>query len=73
MAQEIIFQETLVSDEHIAKALCVSKSWVRKQRFLRRRSEPHFLTIDAISLGGLPRYRRSDVEVWLASLCEAPS
>jgi hypothetical protein len=54
--------EQLLSDEDIARILKVSRSWMRQQRFKRRRHEPHFLDIDSVNVGGLPRYRLSDFE-----------
>ena len=58
----------LFIDSKLAELLSLSYSWVRKQRWMRRGSQPHVLTIDPIMIGSAPRYRVSDVEAWLASL-----
>ena len=58
----------LLNDRDIAQSLSISTSWVRKQRFLRRKGENHFLTIDPVMIGSVPRYWREDFENWLVSL-----
>ena len=58
----------LFNDSKLAELLSLSRSWVRKQRWLRRGGQPHVLTIDPIMIGSAPRYRASDVEAWLATL-----
>lgn len=55
----------LLDDGKIASRLSVSRSWVRKQRFLRRHDLPHVLDIDPILVGSLPRYRASDIDRWI--------
>jgi hypothetical protein len=55
----------LISDRDIAEHLSMSKSWVRQQRLLRRRGEPHFLTIDPVMIGTSPRYRVEDLDALL--------
>ena len=55
----------LLNDRAISDMLCMSPSWVRKQRWLRRKGEPHILTIDPILIGSTPRYRQPDVITWL--------
>jgi predicted DNA-binding transcriptional regulator AlpA len=57
----------LVRDAHIAELIGMSKSWVRKQRMLRRRGVDHVLAIDPVMIGTVPRYRLADVEAWLCS------
>ena len=58
----------LLSDSYIAGMLGVSRSWVRKERFNRRHKKLHSFTVDPVHVGSLPRYRREDVEAWIASL-----
>jgi len=48
--------------------LGMSRSWVRKERFNRRRGLPHTLTIDPVMIGSTPRYRQSEVMDWVESL-----
>jgi len=55
----------LISDRDIAEHLSMSRSWVRQQRLLRRRGEPHFLTIDPVMIGTSPRYRVEDLDALL--------
>ncbi len=63
----------LISDADIAGMLGMSRSWVRKERFNRRRGLPHTLTIDPVMIGSVPRYRRSEVMDWVACLENEPS
>ena len=58
----------LVDDAQIAKLLSMSRSWVRKQRFLRRRELRHDFTIDPVMIGSSPRYRLVDVMAWIDAL-----
>ena len=58
----------LLDDGDIASRLSVSRSWVRKQRFLRNHNQDHILKIDPIYIGSMPRYRESDVTNWLSSI-----
>ena len=55
-------------DKQIADILSLSRSWVRKQRWLRRHGHPHVLTLDPVMIGSVPRYCVEDVEAWLLSL-----
>jgi hypothetical protein len=57
--------EPLVTDADLARLLKISRSWIRKQRMLRRAGLPHALTVDAIMIGSVPRYRRADIQAWL--------
>jgi len=61
-------QSTLMSDDDIALHLSLSVSWVRKQRWLRKRNEDHSLTIDPVHIGKTPRYRTEDFQAWLDDL-----
>jgi hypothetical protein len=58
---DIHIQKRLMSDKDIAAHLSISRSWVRRQRWLRKKGEPHFLTIDPIMVGTSPRYRLEDL------------
>jgi hypothetical protein len=62
------FPDNLLSDEQVAKVIGFSVAYLRKQRFLRRKGQPHAFTLDSILIGGTPRYRASDLTNWLASL-----
>jgi hypothetical protein len=56
----------LMNDSDIASALRMSRSWVRKQRYLRKRDLPHAFDIDPVMVGSVPRYWVRDVMAWLA-------
>ena len=56
----------LLCDLDIAALLRMSRSWVRKQRMLRRAGLPHVLAVDPVMIGKCPRYRRAELETWLA-------
>lgn len=59
----------LMNDSLIASLLSVSRGWVRKERYKRRKGFPHVLTIDPVQVGSrLPRYKRTDVIAWIESL-----
>ena len=60
------------SDKCLARRLGFSPSWVRKQRWLRRKGEDHVLTVDPVLFGGSPRYRLSDIKEWLDGLEVTP-
>ena len=73
MPNEFRKDSVLISDADIADMLGMSRSWVRKERLNRRRGLPHTLTIDPVMIGSAPRYRRSEVVDWVASLEIDPS
>ena len=58
------------SDKEIASELRMSVSWVRKQRWLRRRGEEHVFAVDPVMIGKTPRYRHNDVQSWIEGLEE---
>lgn len=58
----------LLNDQQLSDLVSMSKSWIRKQRMLRRRGESHTLTIDPVLIGTAPRYRQAEVLDWLNSL-----
>lgn len=60
--------DKLLNDSEVAARLCISRSWIRKQRMYRRNGKHHYFTIDPIMVGSVPRYRESDLELWIASL-----
>jgi predicted DNA-binding transcriptional regulator AlpA len=55
----------LLRDKQIADILSVSSSWVRKERFNRRKGNAHVLDIDPVMIGSAPRYQLSAIEDWL--------
>jgi len=59
----------LLCDLDVASLLRMSRSWVRKQRMLRRAGLPHVLAVDPVMIGTCPRYRRAEIETWLADEC----
>lgn len=73
MSNEFRKNSVLISDADIADMLGMSRSWVRKERLNRRRALPHTLIIDPVMIGSAPRYRRSEVMDWVASLENEPS
>lgn len=60
--------QELLNDKTLARRLDLSTSWVRKQRWLRRKGEDHVLNIDPVMIGDSPRYRAEDIEEWLETL-----
>ena len=58
----------LISDKEVARMIDVSPSWVRKQRYLRKKGENHVLTIDPIRIGSMCRYRIDIIIEWINSL-----
>lgn len=58
----------LVDDKTIAKTLRVSLSCIRGQRHKRYHGEDHWLDLEPVMVGSLPRYRIEDVEAFVASL-----
>ena len=65
----IAYEDThLIHDAQIARMLCVSRSWVRKQRFCRRHNLIHVFNIDPVFVGTAPRYRLAEVLTWIESL-----
>ena len=61
-------ENAYLNDASLAEYIDVSPSWVRKQRYLRKKGEDHFLTVDAIYIGNSPRYKTSEIFNWLQSL-----
>ena len=57
-----------LNDADIASELCLSLSWVRKQRWLRRHEKAHVFTVDPVMIGSVPRYRNDDVQAWMEAL-----
>ena len=58
----------LLNDKDIASELCLSRSWVRKERWLRRHGKEHVFTVDPVMIGSVPRYRNDDVQAWMEAL-----
>jgi hypothetical protein len=55
-------------DAEIAQHLKVSKSCIRGQRYKRRHSHEHWLTIDPVFVGKCPRYVATDFYTWVNAL-----
>jgi hypothetical protein len=68
ISNQIEGQSALLSDDDIALHLSLSASWVRKQRWLRKRGDEHSLAIDPVHIGKTPRYRTEDFQAWLDDL-----
>lgn len=64
----MIARHEFYSDKDVARILNMSPSWVRGQRFKRRRNEPHVLELDARMIGSCPRYVRTEVEALVEKL-----
>jgi hypothetical protein len=62
------FGHQFLTDKDIARALKMSPSWVRVQRFKRHHDQPHILDLEPRYIGTCPRYLRSEVEAFLAGL-----
>ena len=58
----------LLSDKDVARLLRMSASWVRQQRFRRRRGEEHVFTVEPVLLGSVPRYWTAEIEEWIDEL-----
>lgn len=58
----------LIRDKEVAIMVGMSASWVRVQRFKRRRGLDHSFKVDPLLIGTSPRYRITDVTEWLSSL-----
>ena len=56
------------NDRDIARFLGMSPGWVHTQRYFRRQGRSHVLAIDPVQVGASPRYRREDVEAFIAAL-----
>ena len=57
-----------LNDSAVAETVCMSPSWVRVQRYKRRKGLPHTLKIDPVMVGSSPRYRMEDVEAFIEGL-----
>lgn len=60
--------DILLNDQQVSEIVNLSVAWVRKQRYLRKKSEPHSFTVDAINVGNVPRYKMSQIQQWLGNL-----
>lgn len=58
----------LLNDEQVATLLGFSTAWVRKQRYLKRKGQPHVFMVAPVMIGNVPRYRQAEVMAWLNSL-----
>lgn len=55
----------LLSDKDVAKLLSVSPSWVKCQRYKRKKGLDHTLNVPPVFIGTMPRYRQEDIDKWL--------
>lgn len=55
----------LLTDSDIAYMLGLSRSWVRKERFNRRRGNPHTFNLEPVLIGSMPRYLEEEVMGWI--------
>jgi excisionase family DNA binding protein len=60
LSESCLNSSRMLTDREVAETLCVSVASVRRWRLLRQ--GPRFL-----KLGSSVRYRREDVDAWLAS------
>ena len=60
-----------LNDSAVAETVCMSPSWVRVQRYKRRKGLPHTLNIDPVMVGSSPRYKIEDVEAFIEGLASA--
>lgn len=64
---------TFFKDSEVATLLGMSSSWVRGQRFKRRRGQEHFLAVDPIYIGKMPKYHRSEIESFINEISARPA
>jgi len=58
----------LICDKEVARLIGMSPSWIRVQRWKRRKGEEHTFIVDPVLIGTSPRYRVDDINAWIASL-----
>lgn len=58
----------LICDKEVARLIGMSPSWIRVQRWKRRKGVEHTFTVDPVLIGTSPRYRAEDVNSWIDSL-----
>lgn len=56
------------SDRDIASLLNLSASWVRGQRHKRRNGIDHILNVDPRYIGSCPRYLKSEIDAFVATI-----
>lgn len=61
-------QQALYNDKDIARILSMSPAWVRGQRAKRLHGEAHILDLTPCYIGRCPRYRKDDVDAFVAAL-----
>lgn len=67
-SKSLVSGDTFVSDAWLAEQIQVARSTIRVQRHLRLQGKPHWLNLDPVYIGSLPRYRVDDVRAWLNGL-----
>lgn len=68
MSQKPLEGSAFITDREIAEKLGLTTSWVKKQRYLRKKDEPHQMQIDPIYIGNQPRYRLEDFQNWVSNI-----
>tara|TARA_B100000678_G_scaffold30475_1_gene22631 strand:- start:3088 stop:3285 length:198 start_codon:yes stop_codon:yes gene_type:complete len=63
-----VIRPRFLCDKDIARLLSVSPSFVRVQRYKRKKGEPHFLDLEPRYIGSSPRYVTEEVEAFIAKL-----
>ena len=58
------------TDRDIGRILGISPNTIRVQRHYRRNGKDHYLKIDPVMIGSLPRYTKEDVANLIANLKE---
>ena len=59
---------SFLNDTDVAAALNLSRSWVRKQRWLRRHRMDPVFELDPVMIGSIPRYRKDEFQAWMEGL-----
>lgn len=57
-----------MNDKQIARLVSMSYQWIRQQRYKRNNGLEHSFDVDPIYIGKSPRYRASDVALWIENL-----
>lgn len=68
LKRDINVTRMFICDKDVARLLGMSPSWVRGQRYKRRRGLDHFLQIDPCLISSAVRYRRTEVEALASAI-----
>lgn len=63
-----MIEAEFLNDRDVATILNVSPNTIRVQRHYRLHGKDHYLKIDPVRIGSLPRYRREDVAALVGQL-----